>query len=1125
MLTPERWQRIEPILDAALDLSSEERTAFIAAQCAGDDALAADVAALIDGMERPDPELDVSAANRWSELGDTGEQEAHRLPARLSGRYRIESEIGRGGMAIVYRAFDERVQREVAIKVLRTDVAAAISSERFSAEVRVTAKLRHANVVSLFDSGESDGFTYFVMPYIVGETLRERLTLQGAQSVPEAVRITGGILAALEHAHAAGIVHRDVKPSNVMIAGEDVLLADFGIARVRDVVDGERTETGIVMGTPQYMSPEQAAGASDIGVASDIYSVGCVLYELLTGERARRIVSRTPVSVTTVDATEQRARLAGLPPALSAVVERALAADPARRFPSALAFSAALARAADVSTPASITALGAAPGTRTPWALVAAGMLLSAGAAYRLIPSGADGAATAAVVSDTTLIELLPYEYDASTRIRLGKPDQLRSAFGRWTGIRLVDAARSDEIIAARGATAISTTDAAAIARSVGAGRFVRREVAERGGMVSVEARLYATGTAEPLASATIRLGVGAEVPDSAFIELADQILLHDVPRVLRTGPHVGSSSAPALRTFARGMAAKDAWDLAAADSAFSRAASIDSTFARAELWLAQVRVWQQRPTESWTYLITRAQTDTLALPPPERRVLAALGAAGRGDAQRACALWQQLARDQVRDFAAWYGAGLCELADMTVVRDPRSPSRWRFRSSYAHGVRSMLRAFEILPVVHREFRAQWFSNLAALLKTAPTQLRPGRAALPDSGLFAAYPSWDVRGDSILFIPWRVRDFERAAPWTVPASLQMAVRRQREVLLNTATGWRSAFPRSADAMLAVAVALDKLGDASAVDSVDVARGLSTTADERLRTGAAAVWLRVKFGVPDDPGQLTSARLLADSLLRRNTAPLRELADPLASLATLTGRISLASSLLGSGSSLGELSALTSRPLLMAAASLQVLAAVGAPADSLSRLERATASVIERNLPPESQLGARGRLLGRAAMMAFPSFRSELLTELAASGDLLAMAEVAAAHGDTTVMRAHLASLQQSRRLARPEEIRLETLLPEADMLAAIGDPRAAIARLDPTLGALAAADVEVIASAVGAGTLVRAMARRAELALAVGDGAGAARWAAALHALWSGADPPYQPLVRRMDALSGTRRR
>jgi serine/threonine protein kinase/tetratricopeptide (TPR) repeat protein len=199
-------------------------------------------------------------------------------------RYAVERELGRGGMATVYLARDRRYDRKVAVKVLNPDVSQALGAERFQREIAITAKLTHPNILPLHDSGETDGNLFYVMPFVAGESLRDRLTRERQLPVVDAVCIARGVVAALEHAHAHGIIHRDIKPENILLADGQAVVADFGIARALAANSDERlTSTGVSIGTPAYMSPEQASGESVDGRA-DIYSVGCMLYEMLAGE-------------------------------------------------------------------------------------------------------------------------------------------------------------------------------------------------------------------------------------------------------------------------------------------------------------------------------------------------------------------------------------------------------------------------------------------------------------------------------------------------------------------------------------------------------------------------------------------------------------------------------------------------------------------------------------------------------------------------------------------------------------------------------------------------------------------------------------------------------------------------
>jgi len=334
-----------------------------------------------------------------------------RIRSALADRYAVQSEIGRGGMATVFLAEDLKHGRQVAIKVVHPELAAAVGTDRFLREIETVAGLTHPHILALHDSGEADGLLYYVMPYLDGDSLRDRLEREKQLPVEEAVRIAREVASALDYAHARGIVHRDVKPGNVLFSGGEAVLADFGVARALSTAGGEKmTATGMAVGTPAYMSPEQGSG-EEANERSDIYALGCVLYEMLAGE--------PPLTGVTPQAT-QALRMSETPPslpllretvpdALDAVVRKALAKAPADRYRSARAFSDA------VGSLAGLGVAGSSQGARTtsrraggrraiPWAVLALGAVVLAVALWRQAGTAPGGAE-----ADVRSIAVLPF--------------------------------------------------------------------------------------------------------------------------------------------------------------------------------------------------------------------------------------------------------------------------------------------------------------------------------------------------------------------------------------------------------------------------------------------------------------------------------------------------------------------------------------------------------------------------------------------------------------------------------------------------------------------------------------------------------------------------------------------
>ncbi|MFL5495549.1 MAG: protein kinase domain-containing protein [Gemmatimonadales bacterium] len=360
--------------------------------------------------------------------------------ASLADRYRIERELGRGGMARVFLAHDLKHDRPVALKVLHPDLAHVLGPERFLREIRLCARLQHPHILAVHDSGETDGQLWFTMPYVDGETLRARLLREKQLPMDEALRIAREVADALHYAHQHGVIHRDIKPENILLSGDHALVADFGVARaLAPDADDRLTESGISLGTPMYMSPEQALAERDLGPRTDVYSLGCVLYEMLTGEPP--YTGPTPQAVLAKRLTEPIPHLRtgrDAPPALEHAVTRALARSPADRFSTAAEFADALQFDRLQAVPGGTGTVAGLHGRRRITRSVALGLgllLLTLGGyvTFRwLRPSGMAPLASAAVLPFVDLSPQKDQEYFSD-----GLTEELITALSQVPGLRV----------------------------------------------------------------------------------------------------------------------------------------------------------------------------------------------------------------------------------------------------------------------------------------------------------------------------------------------------------------------------------------------------------------------------------------------------------------------------------------------------------------------------------------------------------------------------------------------------------------------------------------------------------------------------------------------------------------
>jgi len=447
------------------------------------------------------------------------------LGAALADRYELVKEAGRGGMATVYLARDLKHDRDVAIKVLHRDLGASIGPDRFLREIKVAANLQHPNILPLFDSGQAAGLLYYVMPYVEGESLADQLESEGQLSVEMAVQVTREVAEALDHAHKHGIIHRDIKPDNVMLVGKHAIVADFGISRAVEAGQAESlTQTGMAVGTPLYMSPEQAAGEKIDGRA-DIYSLGCMLYELLAGEPP--FTGKTPSAIMARHAMEElpdiRIVRPTVPDELQDAIDQATAKTPADRFATAGEFAEALGEAQLIVSSERLTARRTAqrrthvskrskgPSRRVLWGGAAATIAVAAAGFMLWRGSGSPGppAAAASAGFDPTSVAVLYYS-DLT-------PDGSLAFLADGLTEELIDRlsqVRELDVISRNGVAPYRDGQIArdSIARVLTVGSLIAGEVEQTGDRIRVTTRLVDGNS-------------GAEFERASFELPADQLL------------------------------------------------------------------------------------------------------------------------------------------------------------------------------------------------------------------------------------------------------------------------------------------------------------------------------------------------------------------------------------------------------------------------------------------------------------------------------------------------------------------------------------------------------------------------------------------------------------------------
>jgi tetratricopeptide (TPR) repeat protein len=844
------------------------------------------------------------------------------------------------------------------------------------------------------------------------------------------------------------------------------------------------------------MSPEQAAGGAGLDGRSDIYSLACVFYEMITGMQA--FMGPTPESVIAMrfahPPREMRVYRHAVSTPLEAAVQRALALAPADRFATGAEFVDAL--------ESSFSSTDLTEASLPPRGLRRSALI--AGAAAVVIAASAltvSGAWRSDPPLDTTRIALMPLDVDSSPGLTWRDDDLLQNGLGRWREVSIVDPFQVADLIRRQGA--ITTThDAASVARAAGAGRFIRGRRSALGNDWRVSVALYdaVSGAAVHQSSAIVHNDVDSAL--AAYALIVDSLLLRGGSG--DSAPIAGrhTRSLAAVRAFGIAQVALADWQLARADSALAAAVGIDDGYARAHLWLAQVRAWRGRQPETWRVPAERAVLAT-ELGDRELALAQALASMAAGRFGEACAVYARLVASNDRDFAGWYGAGQCRMLNKNVQADARSPSGFRFQESAHAAMIAYQRALELLPSVYRRYQGTSFQNLQALLLVMPHMIRGVGAQ--DRAMYYALPGWI--GDSLVLVPYPAELAVRGGPR--PPGYDRAVRERGAALRQVTQRWSSAFPHSAGAKEAMAAALESADDPAAIDTLRRARELSTEPAHRAELAAREVALRIRFASRLPDGGFEQTRRLSDSLLA--SALNDTLAGVFVPVALLRGRCALAAQLIDRAAPATTtvtpgLYALSQRAL--------VQQTLGCPSPASTAALRELARRIDteaRGRDRSFSAVLDGFLLLRPALQG-PVTNADVVERLRASTSFpQAIASAEVTRGDHASARRTLARTEATWVRPPTPDIGLAT----ARIWLALGDTAAALRTLDTTLGAIGSYDVaQFFYDAGTTSAYLAAAVLRDALGGPFPDHAADARRVVA--AMWRGADPALDTVAARI---------
>jgi tetratricopeptide (TPR) repeat protein len=644
MTADSRWTRLMELFDQAREIEPGRRSAWVAAACREDDSLRTELERMLAADERSQGILDRPVAVPEPEPLPV-------LAAELAERYQLERELGEGGMARVFLAHERKHGRPVVLKVLKPQVARHFGHERFLREVRIVAQLAHPHIVGLIDSGEADGMLYYVMPYLEGETLRERLKAAGALPIPVTTALLRDIADALRHAHRAGVVHRDLKPGNILLVGDHAYLLDFGIAKLLEPEPGEEppTESGAAIGTPAYMAPEQRVGDPGLDHRADLYTWGVVAYECLTG----RLPDNQILPIEAGDIVDRRPET---PPALARLVAASLSPAAEDRPQDA----ERLLRGLEGRLSAAVTAAG---GRTSPWlrrlALIGAlATLTAAGGFFALRDrTPAQGAVRLPIAVSAFSNETGDPALDTWGRLAGDWITEGLHAIGPVTVVPWPTSLKASELIQERRSAARPVDPVALLREETGAGTVITGSYYRVGDSLQFHAEV-ADAVAGRVLTSLAPVTAPISAPETAISELRRRVMgMIALSQDSRVSPAAGLAKRPptfeAYQAFDRGLTLSRQQEYDQALPEYLRAFALDTEFVSALLSAAAVS-WDLRQVDQMDSLLRQVRLRQASLNGFQRLRLDALEARVAGDGQSELAALRQAATSAPHSFSMY---------------------------------------------------------------------------------------------------------------------------------------------------------------------------------------------------------------------------------------------------------------------------------------------------------------------------------------------------------------------------------------------------------------------------------------------------------------------------------------